>query len=333
VRIRNIAILALLALSMGAARASVTLLLEEPYGTFGGMNPTGHAAVYLSNVCADTPLVLRRCQPGEQGVVISRYHRISGYDWVAIPLLPYLYAVDQASQVPSGVSAEDVAALREAYRQNNLREIVPDSNDPSAPLGDWTQLVGSAYDRAIYAFGIESTPEQDDEFIETYNSRANDRRFNIIFHNCADFARQAIDFYYPHAIHRGFLGDVGVMTPKQAAKTLVHYSQHHRDLQFSCFVIPQIPGSIPRSARVRGVLESLVKSKRYAVPLVSVAVLHPYFGGPLAFAWLQGSHFNPRRLADPEESPTEPAEIVFDLHANRVITPDVDPPVSSGHGR
>ena len=327
------AITALLVLSMGVARASVTLLLEEPYGTFGGMNPTGHAAVYLSNVCAASPLELRRCQPGEQGVVISRYHRISGYDWIAIPLLPYLYAVDQADQVPASVSADDVAALRDAYRRNNLLEIVPDADSSSAPLGDWTQLVGSAYDRTIYAFGIESSAEQDDEFIETYNARANDRRFNIIFHNCADFARQAIDFYYPRAIHRGFLGDVGIMTPKQAAKTLVNYSQHHRNLQFSCFVIPQVPGSIPRSTRVRGVLESLVKSKRYAVPLVSVAVLHPYFGGPLAFAWLQGSHFNPRRMADPEESPSEPAEVVVDLHSNRVVTADGDPPVVAGHGR
>jgi hypothetical protein len=44
-------------------RAQATLLLEEPYsydGTFAG---TGHAAVYLSRVCADSPTVLRRCQP------------------------------------------------------------------------------------------------------------------------------------------------------------------------------------------------------------------------------------------------------------------------------
>ena len=34
---------------------------------------TGHAAVYLSGVCAETPLVLRRCGPGETGVVLSRY--------------------------------------------------------------------------------------------------------------------------------------------------------------------------------------------------------------------------------------------------------------------
>jgi hypothetical protein len=307
------------------AHASVTLLLEEPYGTFGGMNPTGHAAVYLSNVCAASPLSLRRCGRGEQGVVISRYHRISGYDWIAIPLLPYLYAVDRPDQVPSTVSPDGVDALRDAYRRGNLLEIAPNNEDGTTPSGDWIQLVGAAYDRTIYVFGIETTAAQDDEFIDRYNTRANDEHFNLIFHNCADFARQAIDFYYPHAVHRSLFGDAGIMTPKQAAKSLVSYSKHHPKLQFSSFAIPQIPGTVPRSTRVRGVFESLVKSKRYALPLVSMAVLHPYFGGPLAFAWIEGSHFNPRRIADPEESPTDPADIAAELHSNRIGDGDVDP--------
>src|SRR5271170_21430 len=100
-----------------AAHASVALLLEEPYGAFGGMTPTGHAAIYLSRVCADTLLTLRPCEEGEQGVVISRYHRIAGYDWIAIPLIPYLYAVDAADQVPQRVTAADVLALRNEYRR------------------------------------------------------------------------------------------------------------------------------------------------------------------------------------------------------------------------
>jgi hypothetical protein len=90
-------------------------------------------------------------------------------------------------------------------------------------------------------------------------------------------------------------------------------------LQFSSFVIPQVPGTIPRSTAVRGVLESLVKSKEYALPLVSVAVLHPVFGGSLAFAWLDSSHFNPRRIAEPENSSAEPAAIADELQSNRVV--------------
>src|ERR1700757_2357604 len=83
---------ALIAPAPAILRAQATLLLEEPYsydGTFAG---TGHAAVYLSRVCAETPTLLRRCQPGETGVVISRYHGVAGHDWIAVPLVPYLYA-------------------------------------------------------------------------------------------------------------------------------------------------------------------------------------------------------------------------------------------------
>jgi hypothetical protein len=302
------------AFSMGVAHASVTVFLEEPYGTFGGMNPTGHAAVYLSRVCAASPVSLRRCGEGEQGVVISRYHRVSGYDWVAIPLLGYLYAVDRADEVPLYADADQAAALRDAYRRAHLDEVAPDANDGETPKGDWTQLVGEAYDRTIYAFSLPSTEQQDDAFIRRYNARPNDDHFNILFHNCADFVRKAVDFYYPHAIHRSLIADMGIMTPKQAAQCLVGYSKRHRDLAFSSFTIPQVPGSIPRSTKVRGVLESLVKSKRYAVPLVSLAVLHPVFGGSLAFAWLDSSHFNPRRAAE-SDTASKPAAIAAELEA------------------
>jgi hypothetical protein len=57
----------------GALRASgqAALLMEEPFGKFGRFNPTGHAAIYLPRVCTVTPVMLRRCDPGELGVVIS----------------------------------------------------------------------------------------------------------------------------------------------------------------------------------------------------------------------------------------------------------------------
>jgi hypothetical protein len=283
------------------------------------MNPTGHAAIYLSNICPASPVSLRRCKDGEHGVVISRYHRVGGYDWIAIPLLPYLYAVNQPEDVPLTVSPEDVAALRDSYRRANLEAIVPDAEDGSTPKGDWTQLVGSAYDRTIYAFGVESSQEQDDALIEKLNSRSNKTHFNLFFFNCADFARKTLDLYYPHAIHRSLLNDAGVMTPKQAARSLVSYRKHHKDLQFSILVIPQVEGTVPRSTAVRGVFESLVKSKRYALPLVTVAVLHPYFGGSLAFAWIEGSRFDPRRMV-PANSSSIPAAIEVELQSNRTLS-------------
>ena len=94
----------------GTAHAAVALLMEEPYGAFGAMNPTGHAAVYLNHICADSPTALRPCHEGEYGVVISRYHNVHGYDWIAMPLVGYLYAVDEVSEIPAAVDRVKVAS-------------------------------------------------------------------------------------------------------------------------------------------------------------------------------------------------------------------------------
>jgi len=63
------------------AHAGAALLVEEPYGPFGGAVPTGHAAIYLPKVGATTPTELRCCNPGELGVVISLYRHVAGRDW------------------------------------------------------------------------------------------------------------------------------------------------------------------------------------------------------------------------------------------------------------
>ncbi len=83
------------------------------------------------------------CHDGEYGVVISRYHKIDGLDWIAMPLIPYLYAVEDVSQVPTAVDKAEVARLRDAYRRAHLEDLAPDSNKKDGvPKGEWTQLVG-----------------------------------------------------------------------------------------------------------------------------------------------------------------------------------------------
>jgi hypothetical protein len=281
-----------------ALHADITVLLEEPYGTFGAMTPTGHAAVYLSRVCAETPISLRRCRPGEIGAVISRYHRVGGRDWIAIPLIPYLYSVDDPAQVPPLATPEAVTALRDRYRRAHLESVAPDGSDGATPEGDWTQLVGEAYERTIYAFRIETTEDQDDKLIHALNVGPNKTSFHLLYRNCADFVRKIVDFYYPNTIRRNFSSDLGIMTPKQAAKRIVAYARKHEDLDFSVYIVPQTPGSIPRSGPVRDVLEALIKSKKYAVPLALLSVWHPGVGAGLAYAWIEGSRFNPKRTAN-----------------------------------
>jgi hypothetical protein len=172
-------VLFLLLAHAASARASVALLLEEPYGEFGAFNPTGHAAIYLNHVCAASPTELRPCKPGEFGAVVSRYHKIDGYDWIAMPLIPYLYAVDQASEIPKSVDKFEVAALRDAYRRRYLEALAPDNRKGLAPGGEWTQLVGSSYDRTIHGFQVASTAEQDQRFIALFNDRRNKSHFNL----------------------------------------------------------------------------------------------------------------------------------------------------------
>jgi hypothetical protein len=277
-------LLLLLLLSQAAtANASVALLMEEPYGDLGSFDPTGHSAVYLNHVCAASPTELRACQPGEFGVVISRYHRIGKYDWIAIPLIPYLYAVENASDVPASVDKNQVFNLRDAYRRKYLESLAPDDKQGRAPNGDWTQLVGSAYDRTIHGFQITSTPEQDARFIALFNDRRNSGHFNAFFHNCADFSRVVLDIYLPHAIHRSIVADLGMTTPKQVAKSLVKYGRKHPEVEMSAFVIRQVPGSVPRSHAVDGVAESLVKSKKYLLPMV---ILSPAVTSGVVVAYL-----------------------------------------------
>jgi hypothetical protein len=276
-------VLCLLATAGTYAHASVALLMEEPYGGFGAMNPTGHSAVYFNRICADSPTQLRLCHQGEYGVVISRYHKIDGYDWLAVPLVGYLYAVDSPSDIPLEVDKEKVAALREAYRKQHLLALAPDNREGGAPKGEWTELVGASYDRTIHGFQVDSSVAQDERFISIFNDRRNVGHFNILFHNCADFSRVVLDLYFPHAIHRNFIADVGLTTPKQVARSLVRYGKKNPELNMTAFVIQQVPGSIPRSHPVDGVAESLVKSKKYLLPM---AFLAPEVTGGVVVAYL-----------------------------------------------
>jgi len=312
------------------ARADAALLMEEPYGEFGAFNPTGHAAIYLNHICAESPTRLRPCRPGEPGAVISRYHKIDGYDWLAIPLVPYLYAVERVEDVPVTADAELEASLRDRYRRRHLMAIAPDVAEGKkageAPEGEWTQLIGASYDRRIYGFQIQTTPEEDREFMNRYNDSPNIGHFNLLFHNCADFSRTLLNVYYPHGVHRNFFIDLGITTPKQVARSLTKYADRHPELTFSTFMIPQVPGSIKRSHPIDGVVESVVKSKKYVLPL---AVLNPEVAAGLVVAYLTDGRFKAPNDATveivPGESTTKPADAVSDAAPAATETPVVQP--------
>ncbi len=291
--------------AVSQAHAGVTLLLEEPYSYDGAFAGTGHTAVYLTNICADSPLVLRRCAPGELGAVISRYQNIAGHDWIAVPLIPYLYAVEKPENVPLSVDEKLADYLRDQYRRHHFQSIAPDDANGEPPAGRWVEPLGVAYRRTVYAFQIDTTPAQDDALIRHYNSQPNKNQFKMLSHNCADFARDLVNFYYPKVLHRSIVADLGVNTPKQDARLFVRFGERHPELHFTSFVIPQVPGSIRRSGPVHGIVESAFLAKKYMVPLL---VFHPVMATCFVVGAFGVGHFNPARDAmvfDPNR-PLEP---------------------------
>ena len=271
----------------GSAHSSVSLLVEEPYGLFGSVNPTGHSAIYLNHVCAESPTILRHCRPDESGVVLSRYSRIRKFDWIAVPLLPYLYAVEHAEDVPDWADKADVDMLRRQYAEVHLSSLVSATKGYDAK-NVWPQLLGVAYIRKIYSFEVDTTDEQDDSLISEYNDSANRSRFNLFTNNCADFSRSVLNFYYPHSASRSITADLGITTPKQIAKALTAYARKHDDVRLNEIIIPQVPGNTPRSHTTRGVVESLLKTKKYVVP---IAVLNPYVVAGIAVSYLSTGRF------------------------------------------
>ncbi len=91
-----------------------------------------------------------------------------------------------------------------------------------------------------------------------------------------------LNHIYPHAIHRNYVADFGLTTPKSVARSLVHYARKHPELDLQEFRVPQVSGSIPRSMSIQGVTGSLLT--RYGVPMtllsphVTAVVLVAYLG-------------------------------------------------------
>jgi hypothetical protein len=258
------------------------MLMEEPFGFFGFLNPTGHDAVFFERICAETPVKLRRCAPGELGVVITRYQGIASYDWIAVPLMPYLYSVENASQFPAKVDKETVNRIRDQYHDAHLMSLGKD-----VPRGDdvkrgWSQAVGVAYERRVFAFRFATTEAQDDAMIARLNDQPNQSHFNLIHRNCADFTREILNFYFPGTFRRSILPDGGITTPRQVACKLERYARKHPETQLTIFDIQQVAGYRRHSRRNQSIASAFI-TRGYVVPFYFVS---PYIVGAVLVDYL-----------------------------------------------
>ena len=319
-------LLTILILCQTTAFAQAALLIEQPYGFFGIVNPTGHNAVYFERICAETPVKLRRCQPGELGAVLSRYQGISGFDWVAIPLVPYLYSVEDVTAVQPHVDQLTVKQLRSRYHEAHLLGLGDTLRPGNMIKGGWTQLVGAAYERRIYAFRFETDEKQDDALIALLNNQPNHSHFDLLINNCADFARKLLNFYYPGKFKRSIFPDAGVSTPKQLAHKLARCARKHPEMNLTVFEIPQIPGSRRLSRSNKDVDESL-STTLYAIP---ITLVNPYLAGGLFVEYLVRGryHIVPKHpmVLSPDEltawaRPT-PESLPLTAHSAAAVHPD-----------
>lgn len=263
---------------MHAAR--VGLVAGEPFGNFGTMLPQGHTNVYLADFCADTPLHLRLCEPGEPGVVVSRFHdlRHPELDWIAVPVRTFFYGTEDVAAVPAWMNSKLEAEIREHYRQEHLLPVVPDrvnrhGHAHPPPYGDWMEGIGAAFDRRLLLYTFE-VPEATEAAIATrLNDEPNKRRYTLTRENCADFDAEILGMALPpHTFHRNFWADFNITTPKNVARQLDNYGHAHPEIRLQVFSIPQIAGSLRRSRPLLGAAETLVKEKRYTF---AVVVLQP----------------------------------------------------------
>lgn len=263
-------------------QAQAALLMEKADGISSFLDPTGHEAVYFARICAATPMKLRRCRRGELGAVIARYKGIGGYDWLAMPLIPYLYSVEKPSQVPARVDHADVNRMRRQYHDAHLLSLGKDVPQGGRIKRGWNQLVGAAYERGIYVFRFQTTEEQDDAFIARMNAAQNHSRFSILVRNCADFAAGILKFYLHHDFGRRSTAEAGMVTPRQIAYELVRYARSHPEAQLTVMEIAQIPGYRRQSRTGQGVAGAFILSG-YIVP---VAVFAPYAAAVVAADYL-----------------------------------------------
>jgi hypothetical protein len=271
----------LILLCAARCRASIGLVVGEPFGSFGTMLPAGHAGVFLDHICAETPTHLRPCQPGEHGVIVSRYHDLQAThtDWLAIPGATFLYGAEDPANIPTFVTAQSEADIRESYRQDHLLGVVPNRFDkrgmPLPPRdGDWAEGIGAAFDRRLFLYVIDTTPAQDAMILAFLNDRPNNRRYTFLHANCADFAETLLNLVVGGTLHPTRLNDFDITGPKSLARQLDAYGHKHPSLHLRVYEVPQIPGTLRRSRPMRSCSEGFLKTKRY---LVTLLLIQPEF--------------------------------------------------------
>jgi hypothetical protein len=278
----------------GSCRADVAFLLHEAIGVSGEETSAGHAAVHFSRLCADGPLRLRWCNSGEEGVVVSTYPKFGtdkDYEWLAVPFRVYLYGFARADQQPIYSNGVIRLMARQSQRVELFSSIVPRPGPGEyMPPGRWREVIGSAFNRDIYSFRIQTTVAEDQLALDHLNSSANLSKFDTRWNNCADFSRRLLQLYLPGQLHRDWVNDFTMTTPKAIARSFTSYAKRHPERNLQIGKYEQVSGPIRRSLDNRKFAEWAFHSKKYIIPS---AIFKPVLLGIFASTYYTLGYFHP----------------------------------------
>ena len=275
------------------ARADVGIVLNESLDTsVARITGSGHSAVYLSRICPASPVKLRLCSPHEQGSVISNYTTLGEdepFEWNIVPLSMFVYGVANPESRPLFTSWNIKGALEQNYREGVLWNYCETHKCQTSHDAEWREMVSASSERTLYILVVSTTVEQDKALIDKFNNSPNVNHFNGFRRNCADFTKDVINAYFPHAVHRNALNDFGMTSPKGVARSFARYAHGQPELEYHVLHFAQLPGTTKRSTECREGTEQLYHSKK----LLPVA----YFAWeelPAAFgSYLLTGRFNP----------------------------------------
>lgn len=226
---------------------------------------SGHSAVYLSRICPASPVKLRLCGPHEQGSVMSNYTTLGEdepFEWNIVPLSVFVYGVADPRNRPLFTSWKIKGALEEHYRDSVLRDYCAGHSCQTSHGAEWREMVSASSERTLYILVVSTTVEQDKALIEKFNGAPNVNHFNGFRRNCADFTKDVINTYFPHAAHRNAMNDFGMTSPKGVARSFAHYAHGQPESDYHVIHFAQLPGTTKRSTECREGTEQLYHSKK-----------------------------------------------------------------------
>jgi hypothetical protein len=245
------------------------VVLADPTGVGASQfTHAGHSLVYLSGVCAASPIRARLCEPGEQGSVVTTYpdfHETQAYSWNLVPLSLYL----QGSLTPGDRLLYASQPVKEALeihaREGYLSDVCAEGHCPELPHSFWRDIVGVTAVRDVFIFAVQTTRVQDEAAVDWLNSEPNVNHYNGITNNCAVFTRSLINLIFPHSVHRDFPNDLGMMAPKAAARSFTRWAIKRPELGFYSSHFAQQSGDLPRSGLAQSGTETAFHMKKYLI--------------------------------------------------------------------